>query len=559
MEDNKKINSEVEEVEIEPSKSENKDTSKEKSTNKVADFFKKFKSKRAKLIKNQALLKRGSYSLVITAMVIVAAIVVNIITGMLNDRLVLEYDMTAEKNNSISIENIEFIKKIEDKINITVCADEGYYIEYLARLAPNTYGVQDENASVYYQQTLTLINKYDDYNKSINVEFIDPQSSEFTKISEKYGSEIKFIGDIVVECEKDGKTRHKIVGYEDIYSLYEDSTYAAYGYSTKTVEANKIETALSGAIDYVTSGNSKKVAVLTGHSANDYTETYLSMLKDNNFECELIEDKMVNKISSEYDAVILPCPSVDFIGSELDAISEFLDNDGKLDKGLIFIADATAPYLTNLYDFLEQWGIAIDEGVVFETDDSRLVAEEPTTIISYPASEDEILAGMEGCITGVNVPMYAAFESDNGINTQTLMGTVDTTVAAPKGSGAGWNGADKYEGKSFSTVIEAVKEDYDDDNNPIMSYVTAFSSSYFLDSQFNEYAYIANKDILFAVSERAVGQEDSDISFVSKQITNESFVVTEDSAKTMRAIFMFILPILTIAAAVFVYFKRKNS
>jgi len=558
MEDNKKINSEVEEVEIEPSKSENKDTSKEKSTNKVADFFKKFKSKRAKLIKNQALLKRGSYSLVITAMVIVAAIVVNIVTGALNDRFVLEYDMTAEKNNSISIENIEFIKKIEDKINITVCADEGYYIEYLARLAPNAYGIQDENASVYYQQTLTLINKYDDYNKNINIEFVDIQAPEFTKISEKYGSEIEFFGDIIVECEKDGKTRHKIVGFEDIYSLQESNSMYSY-YSSNTVAANKIETALSGAIDYVTSGNSKKVAVLTGHSANDYTETYLSMLKDNNFECELIEDKMVNKISSEYDAVILPCPSVDFIGSELDAISEFLDNDGKLDKGLIFIADVTAPYLTNLYDFLEQWGIAIDEGILFATEKDQHLSENPTAIGSYAASEDEILSGIQRCLTGSNVPMYAAFESDNGINTQTLIGTVDSTVAAPKGSGAGWNGADKYEGKSFSTVIEAVKEDYDDDNNPIMSYVTAFSSSDFLDSEYNEYPQYSNKNILLAVSERAVGQEDSDISFVSKQITNESFVVTEDSAKTMRAIFMFILPILTIAAAVFVYFKRKNS
>jgi len=196
---------------------------------------------------------------------------------------------------------------------------------------------------------------------------------------------------------------------------------------------------------------------------------------------------------------------------------------------------------------------------LFATEKDQHLSENPTAIGSYAASEDEILSGIQRCLTGSNVPMYAAFESDNGINTQTLIGTVDSTVAAPKGSGAGWNGADKYEGKSFSTVIEAVKEDYDDDNNPIMSYVTAFSSSDFLDSEYNEYPQYSNKNILLAVSERAVGQEDSDISFVSKQITNESFVVTEDSAKTMRAIFMFILPILTIAAAVFVYFKRKNS
>lgn len=541
MEENKKINSEV-----------------EGKKNPIAGFFKKFKLKRKKLIKNQALLKRGSYSLVITVMVIVAAIVVNIVTGALNDRFVLEFDMTADKNNSINIDNIEFIKNIKDKVNITVCSAEENYSSYMGYFAQQ-YNVNDEEAYVYYDQTVKLINKYDDYNKNITIEFIDPQLAEFSKITEKYGTDGLAYGDIIVECEKDGKAKHKIVGFEDIYSLYEDTSGSMYGYTFSTVEGNKIETALSGAIDFVTSDKTKKVAVITGHSSTDYTKSYLSMLKENNYEYTLLEDKIVNGISADYDAVIIPCPSRDFIGSELDGISEFLDNDGKLGKGLIFIADATAPYLPELYDFLEQWGIAIDEGILFATDTNHHLPEDPTTLGSYALGEDDMLKGMQLCLSGVNVPMYAAFESDNGIKTQTLMGTAESTVAAPKGTKPGWNGADKYKGKVYSTVIEAVKEDYDDDNNPIMSYVTAFSSSDFLESEYNEYPDFSNKEIVFAVSERAVGEEESDISFVSKQITNEYFTVTEDSAELMRTIFMIILPILTIIAAIVVYFRRKNS
>ena len=541
MEENKKINSEV-----------------EGKKNPITGFFKKFKLKRKKLIKNQALLKRGSYSLVITVMVIVAAIVVNIVTGALNDRFVLEFDMTADKNNSINIDNIEFIKNIKDKVNITVCSAEENYSSYMGYFAQQ-YNVNDEEAYVYYDQTVKLINKYDDYNKNITIEFIDPQLAEFSKITEKYGTDGLAYGDIIVECEKDGKAKHKIVGFEDIYSLYEDTSGSMYGYTFSTVEGNKIETALSGAIDFVTSDKTKKVAVITGHSSTDYTKSYLSMLKENNYEYTLLEDKIVNGISADYDAVIIPCPSRDFIGSELDGISEFLDNDGKLGKGLIFIADATAPYLPELYDFLEQWGIAIDEGILFATDTNHHLPEDPTTLGSYALGEDDMLKGMQLCLSGVNVPMYAAFESDNGIKTQTLMGTAESTVAAPKGTKPGWNGADKDKGKVYSTVIEAVKEDYDDDNNPIMSYVTAFSSSDFLESEYNEYPDFSNKEIVFAVSERAVGEEESDISFVSKQITNEYFTVTEDSAELMRTIFMIILPILTIIAAIVVYFRRKNS
>lgn len=527
--------------------------------NKKENFFKKLKLNKPKKIKNQAFLKRGSFSLAITAAVIVAAIVVNILVGALNDRFVLEYDMTAEKNNSISIENIEFIKNIKDEINITVCSSEEYYASYLDYLAPQYYGVQDDNASVYYEQTVKLINKYADYNKNIKIKFIDPQSAEFSEISEKYSSEISAYGDIIVEGNKNGKEKHKIIGYEDIYSLYEDSTYASYGYTTSTVEGNKIETALSGAIDYVISGKVKKAAIITGHSSTDYTASYLSMLKDNNYEYTLVEDEIVTAISSDYDAVVIPCPSRDFSGEELDALSEFLDNDGALNKGLIFVADVNASYLTNLYDFLAQWGIAIDEGILFETNEQNHLANDPTALGSYVASEDKIVKGMKVCVSGANVPMYAAFETDNGIKTQTLMATPETTVAAPKGTTAGWNGADKYEGKAYSTVIEAVKEDYNDDNELITSYVTAFSSSHFLESEYNEYPSYSNKNIVLSVTERAVGVEESNISFVSKYITNEHFEVTEVSAKMMRNIFMIMLPILTIAAAIFVYFRRKNS
>ena len=568
MEENKNLNNEIDAVEetteeiIEEVSEPEIDATPEIIEPKAAkkNFLKSFKSNKPKMIKNQAFLKRGSYSLALTAAVVAGAIILNVLVGALNNRFVLEFDMSANKDNSISEENIDFIKKIDDTVTVTVCAAEESYSSYMGYYAQQ-YEVSDDAAYDYYTQTVKLINKYGDYNKNIKVEFVDTQSAEFTKVTSKYNVDSISYGDIIVATEKDGKTKHKIVGFKDIYSLQEDSTYASYGMTTYKVAGNKIETALTSAIDYVTSEKIKKAAIITGHSSVDYTETYLSMLKDNNYENELIETSIVNEISSDYDMVVIPCPTKDFMGAELDALSAFLDNDGALNKGLIFIADATAPYLPNLYDFLEQWGIAVDEGILYETNTSNHMPDDPTTLGSYAAGEDEITSGMELCISGLNVPLYAAFESNNGIETQTLMATPESTVAAPKGTKAGWTEADKYEGKSYSTVIEAKKLDYDDDNNPIVSYVTAFSSSHFLDSEYSETASVANKNILFAVSERAVGTEDSGISFVSKYITNESYAdkVTEGSSNMMRIIFMFALPILTIIAGIYVYIKRKNS
>ncbi|MBQ8532787.1 MAG: GldG family protein [Clostridia bacterium] len=561
MEENKNLNPELEAETAEAEDFDIAEAVKGEKKSKKAKKDKKPKKEKAKKIKNQALLKRGSYSLAITAAVVAGAIILNILVGALTDRFVLEFDMSLNKDNSISEENIEYIKGIEDKVTVTVCADEETYSSYMGYYAQQYYSVSDDAATSYYDQTVTLVNKYADYNKNITVNFVDTQSTKFTEISSKYSSEKLMYGDIIISTEKDGAEKHKIISYDDIYYLYEDTTYASYGMSFYTVSGNNIETALTSAISYVTSDKIKRAAIITGHSATDYTATYQTLLKDNNYETEIISDSLVTEISSEYDLVVIPCPSTDFIGTELDAVSEFLDNDGKLGKGLIFVADVTAPYLTNLYDFLEQWGIVVEDGILFETNSSNHMADDPTTLGSYTTEADDILSGMSVCITGYNAPMYAGFESEGGITVTSFMETPDSVVAAPKGVDASWTEADNYETDTYSTVIQAAKSDYDEDNNPITSYVTAFSSTHFLESEYSEYSSVSNKDVLFAVSERGAGADKTDISFVSKYIDEESFAdqVTEASSNTMRIIFMIILPIICIAAGIYIYIKRRNA
>lgn len=561
MEENKNLNPELEAETAEAEDFDIAEAVKGEKKSKKAKKDKKPKNEKAKKIKNQALLKRGSYSLAITAAVVAGAIILNILVGALTDRFVLEFDMSLNKDNSISEENIEYIKGIEDKVTVTVCADEETYSSYMGYYAQQYYSVSDDAATSYYDQTVTLVNKYADYNKNITVNFVDTQSTKFTEISSKYSSEKLMYGDIIISTEKDGAEKHKIISYDDIYYLYEDTTYASYGMSFYTVSGNNIETALTSAISYVTSDKIKRAAIITGHSATDYTATYQTLLKDNNYETEIISDSLVTEISSEYDLVVIPCPSTDFIGTELDAVSEFLDNDGKLGKGLIFVADVTAPYLTNLYDFLEQWGIVVEDGILFETNSSNHMADDPTTLGSYTTEAEDILSGMSVCITGYNAPMYAGFESEGGITVTSFMETPDSVVAAPKGVDASWTEADNYETDTYSTVIQAAKSDYDEDNNPITSYVTAFSSTHFLESEYSEYSSVSNKDVLFAVSERGAGADKTDISFVSKYIDEESFAdqVTEASSNTMRIIFMIILPIICIAAGIYIYIKRRNA
>lgn len=556
MDENKNLTPEAEELEAEAAETAPKADKENKKEKKAK------KPKKAKRIKNQALLRRGGFSVAITAAVLVGIILLNVLVSALSSRFVLEFDMSAQKENSMSEENIDYLKKLDNEVEIIVCATpEDYVGGYMSYYAQNLYGVTSD-ASDYFKQTVKLLDKYPAYNDKITLRYVDTQGTEFTEISSKYSNEKLYYGDIIVTCTKDGNERYKVIGFKDVYNLSEDSTYSAYGYTTSTVGGNNVETAVTSAIAYVTSGKTKKAALITGHSKTDYTADYQTLLKANNYEVTVVSDSMINGISDEYDAVIIAAPTTDFLGSELDAISDFLENDGKLGKGLIFFADAAAPYLTNLYDFLEQWGIAVGEGILFETNSQNHMPDDPMTMGSYPTSSDnDITSGMNLCITGYNVPLTAAYETEGNITVTSLMSTPESVVAAPVGTDAGWTGADNYTKQSYSTVIEAQMSDYDDDNNKISSYVMAFGSVEFIKSEYNEQSSVANKNITLAAAERAVGAEDTGISFVSKTITNESFSdsVTDSSAQIIRILFMLVLPIVCIALGIYIFIRRKNA
>lgn len=533
MEDNKKMNSET--------VTEATETSESKKV-----------SKKSKKIKNQFLLKRGSYSAAITAIFIAGVIVLNVLVGILSDRFVLEYDMTADKHNSIAKENVDYIKNVEEEVNITVCAGEEEYAGgYMAYYANMMYGT--ENAADYYQQTVNLVKLYGDYNKKINVQFIDPQTTQFNAIASKYESANLNYGDIIVEASKNGNERSKIVTYDDIYVLSEDYTM---------VNGNDIETALTSAISYVISEETKTITFITGHSKNDYTSVYRDLLETNNYAVNDITDSVVSSIPEETDVLVIAAPSKDFMGSEIDIIAEFLENKENYKKGLIFFADASAPYLTNLYDFLAQWGIIVEEGILYETDNQRHLTDDPLTLFMEAASEDSINSVVNVCVSGNNVPLSLGKDnSSDAIKTEVMVATGGKTVAAPVGTGTDWTDAGNYTAKSYAGFIQASKESFDDDNNPVYSYIMAFSSTDFIYSAYNDAEIVSNKALTVAAAERAASAEDTGITFTHKTITSDSFSLEVNEAKTnvVKTIFMGIIPIIIIVLGVYVYIKRRNA
>ena len=538
----------------------------EKSDKKsVKDLINKLKSLKPKKIKNELLFKKGSFSMAFTALVLVAILLVNWLVGALSSKFNLEFDMTLEKNNSLSKENIEYIKDIENEVSIIFCANDSDYPANISSLAAYYYQVSDSNAESYYKQTVNIVKKYADYNKKINLEFIDTQATEFASVTAKYPTENLTYGDIVVSAtvtSKDGSQvdRHKIISYADIYNLEDENGYAAMGYGGYTIGGNNIETKLTSAIAFVQSSETKQVALLTGHASHNYSESYRELIVANNYEVTIIEDTIITELSDEFDVIALVAPNSDFLGSELDVISAFLENGEKYGKGLMYFADATVPALQNLNGFLLEWGIEIGDAILYETDANKQIKGDPFSLRMIPTDED-INKGLSQCITGYNVPMLVTDAASDDFAVTELMTTYGTTVEAPRGSTAGWNDYTDDDLGQYVGVIQSEKVAYDNDSNEISSFVMAFSSVEFFYSDWANYTNLSNKDIVLATTDRAADVGDTGINFVYKTITSQSFAdaVTASDVSVVTTIFVIILPIASIILGIVIFFRRKNA
>ncbi len=522
-------------------------------------------------IKNRVARTRFMYSTVIVAVVLVVVIVLNVLFSVTGDRLHLSWDLSSNKSFSISSANLNYIKTVDEDITVTVCATEEDYIgEYLTEYAAYYYSAEDPTGK-YFSQTIELVKKYAEYNDNISVKFVDIQSNEFSAIQQAYPNVSFAYGDILVEGvfkNSAGKTitRHKVITFGEIYELSDDSGMADYGYSYYTISANNIETMLSSAIYYVTSEKTIKAAYFSSHSESELmTEYYIPSLELNNYECTEISDVVISKssIPEDTDVLLLSCVTADFTAAELEVIENFLLNGEERSKGLVYFASTSSPDLPNFNAFLEEWGISIGQGVLYETT-ADYTSQVQTNMLVLSEETDftkEVDTKQGGFIVGNIVPMDLAFSRYKDRQTTVLMTTSDSVVIAPVGIDAETWKPDASFAKA-SRYVAAISSDtsYETNSDGVSSYIVAFGSTDFVYSGLINNANILNLNMAICAANVASGNSESPISFGSKSIDDVSFAekVTLSSVTAMRVVFIVLVPIAILAACFIVYFRRSR-
>ena len=107
------------------------------------NFFKKDKTENTPKLKNKAALKHGAFSIAFTAIIVAVAVGVNVLMAVLAERVNLDVDISLSGDNTLSEENVNFIKDLDEKITIYVYATREEFASFSEYTAEYQFSASD--------------------------------------------------------------------------------------------------------------------------------------------------------------------------------------------------------------------------------------------------------------------------------------------------------------------------------------------------------------------------------------------------------------------------------
>lgn len=493
-------------------KSDSNTAKKEKKDSKIKKLFKSRK------------LRKGSFSIAFTAVFIVAIIIINMIANLVTTKIpALTFDLSASQTYNLTQDTIDFIESVDKDITITVLANENDYV----------------SASKYYLMANTLLKQYKNFNGKINIEYVDLTANP-TYVN-KYPDDTISGGNYIVKCGD----KYRILTMDDLFE-----TQLSSDYSTYEVTGLNVEPAVTTAILNVTSENQIKVQFIDGFG-NYQATAFQNLLKQNNYDVGNVST-LTEDIDKNADAIILYTPTVDLDQGSLEKIKTYLNNNGEYGKNLIYVAAPEAVDTPNLDALLEEWGMKMGEGLVTETDTSKLISNSYLySVLDYNNTDytDGLKDSTLPLVGGYIVPV----EITNSNTASSLLVTSSSAKLLPFNADETFD-IESAKSEQFNAAAVGTKTSGDDMNSNVVaigSYLIPNESALAM-SSYNNGAYLIN------MVNKLTDNTDEGITIDGKDLTNPSLGITTDQINLLSAMCMVIIPIIIIIIGIVIWVRRRN-
>lgn len=462
---------------------------------------------------NQLALKGGSYSMVVTAIVLAILIMINMFASALPSSLT-KYDISASQLYSITSNTKVVVNSLTQDVTI-------YWV------------VQAEEEDDVIEN---LLGKYESLSDHIKVEKKNPDV--FPTFTEQYTSETVPNNSLIVESGE----RSRYISYSDIYVT--ESDMYSYSYTTSFDG----EGAITSAIDYVVTEDLPQLYVLEGHGETALPSTFADAMEKENIELNSLSLLTVDEIPKEADAILIYAPQSDISEEEKKMLADYAQNGGKL---LVMAGPVEDAKLTNLNSLLSDYNITLTEGIVIEADRNHYAFGYPYILMPDMASSAvtdslieenyyPILPLAQGLVVG---------STSNGTVTE-LLSTSD--AAFSKTAGFTLETYEKEEGDIDGAFTLAVLIETNGNGQIIW-----FSASDFLNDMYNAYSSGANVDLAMNSLSSLLGEREA-IAIRSKSLNYHYLTITDSTSSALKTLLIGVFPLAYLGIGIYIIIRKRG-
>ena len=536
----------------------------QEKTDKAKDKKKKDKHKL-----NTKKLKHGTMATVLTCVFIALLVLVNIVTTMIFERYPITIDLTKDKIYSMTEKSEKYVKDVDVDVMVTIFADEETYTNY----------------SMYNKQAVELLKNYCKLNHHISYRFTDIDSNpEIVKSYSDSVSPFDIIFETKTKVDGEEVQRTRKLTMIDLLSFDEEfveNYSSSYGMSIEMlrdqaggdlqflayfgdyVKSSNAEQAFTSALMTVTDPDPVYVSLLTGRDELAELSYFRTLLIANGYNVSTT-DITKDDIPENTDVIIVGAPQTDYLPEEVTKISDFLNNGGDLGKQLIYIASYGQSETPNLDEFLEEYGLAIGDGVICETyKDNYYNYPYYTVTTELSDSFDQDVQSKEPKFSSAFTrPVKTLFSEQGMVSTEEYVKSSENAYTADgKIDGMGiFQLGDKIEQgqQCYFAVGSKAKFANDGTGDTFYSNVLCFGSEYMLSSNYLAADQFDNSEYIFSVLGGITHKSDG-IFIQPKTITGSSFEINQEQKDRLKWTFSLIIPAAVLIIGMVVWFRRKNK
>ena len=463
----------------------------------------------------QLAFRGGSYSLIITAVVLVLLVAVNIFASKL-PRALTKYDISSTKLYSITSNTKVVVNNLRKDVTI-------YWI------------VQADQEDEVIEN---LLGKYESLSDHIDV--VKKNPDVFPTFAEQYTDETVYNNSLVVECGD----RYRYIAYDDIY-LQEADMYS-YTYTTSFDG----EGAITSAIDYVVSEELPVLYLLEGHGERELPATFADQVEKENIEVQTLSLLTTDEMPEDAAALMIYAPQSDISEEEKDMLADFVSGGGKL---LVMAGPTEDAALDNLYAVLADYGVTANEGIVVEADRNHYAFQAPYVLLPDMTSSDITDSLIEENYYPI-MPIAAGLTVGGSSASVTELLTTSADSFS-KIAGFALDTYEKEDGDIDGPFAVAVSVETEGNGK-----IVWFAASEFLDDMYNAYSSGANTDLGMNALSSLIGEREA-IAIRSKSLNYNYLTISESEGSMLKAVLIAILPLayLGIGIYVFVSTRRKQD